>query len=653
MHDDSEVVDTMKPILYPSSATSFNNRGLGALSDAISCVVSEERNGEYELTMEYPVGGIHFDEIHDRAIILAIPSPYRTPQPFRIYSIESPLNGIVTIHAHHISYDLSGIPVSPFTAESCSQALSELVANSVVTNPFTTWTDKSVASTYKLAVPTSFRACLGGQEGSILDVYGKGEYEFDKYDVKLYLNRGSDNGVKIAYGKNLIDFNMERNLETIVTGVYPYWADLDENDIVEGDIITIYDINNPAYLIDSGGAYLIDSDGKYLLVQNPFPFDNVLPLDLSSEFEEKPTKAELKERTEKYIRDNGLGVPRVSIDVSFIQLEQTEEYKDLAVLEACDLCDTVTVEFPMYGISAKAEIIKIETDVLLERYNSVEIGDARPTLADSLAHLEINSVTKNEIKIGNQKAADYINNTKGTFEWIDNGDGTNGGFTIYDADDTSSWLRCTAGGLGISADGGLTYTNAITKNGVVSTQIDVQNNGKTLFYAGYDEDVDGTSISTWSPDYDGKMYEISSGRWLFKPIGEEPYFLPGSWLAKVVLRNPEDDTDKITMQTARFQIPGQAQVTNLTQLTVSSGYNTDNESAGISASANITSGDVAFCQLGVTATNSGALYLDGNASRGYPAFQVLDPTVDSTSHYLKLMKITINGVQYYMFASTN
>jgi len=470
----------MKPILYPSSATSFNNQGLGALSDAISCVVSEERNGEYELTLEYPVGGIHFDEIGDRAIILAIPSPYRTPQPFRIYSVESPLNGIVTIHAHHLSYDLSGIPVSPFTADSCSTALSGLLSHSVVTNPFTVWTDKSVSSEYKLSVPTSFRACLGGQEGSILDVYGKGEYEFDKYAVKLHLNRGSDNGVKIAYGKNLTDFRMERNLESVVTGIYPYWANVDEDEVIEGDLITIYDINNPAYLLESGGAYLLDSNGKYLLVQNPFPFNNVLPLDLSSEFESAPTKAELKERAEKYIRDNGLGVPKVSIDVSFVQLEQTEEYKDIAVLEACDLCDTVTVDFPLYGISAKAEIIRIETDVLLERYNSVQIGDARTSLADTLAHLEVNSMTKAEIKAGTQKAADVINNTKGIFEFISNDDGTNGGFIIHKADNELAWLKATAGGIGVSNDGGLTYTNALTENGVVASKLSVIVNGETV-----------------------------------------------------------------------------------------------------------------------------------------------------------------------------
>ena len=469
----------MKPILFPATSTSWTSNGLGALSDAISCVVYEERNGEYELTMTYPVGGIHFDEIHDRAIIYAIPSPYREPQPFRIYCIDSPLNGIVTIHAHHLSYDLSGIPVEPFEAGTCAMALLGLTAHSIVTNPFSVNTDKSVTAPYKLKVPTSFRACLGGQEGSILDVYGKGEYEFDKYDVNLWVNRGSDNGVKIAYGKNITDFNMEKNLESVTTGVYPYWSDLEGEELVEipGRIIKIYDPTNPTYLLESGGAYLTEAEDKYLTVQTPFNFNNILPLDLSSEFDEKPTPEELRARAEKYIKDNSLGTPRISIDVSFIDLGQTEEYKDLAGLEACDLCDIVTVEFPMYGISAKAEIVRIETDVLLERYNSVEIGDARTSIADTIAKLATDSVTKTEMRNGSALAADYINNTKGVFEWIDNGDGTNGGFTIYETDDEKSWLRCTAGGIGISADGGLTYTNAITKNGITASQIYVRNSG--------------------------------------------------------------------------------------------------------------------------------------------------------------------------------
>lgn len=476
----------MKPILFPSYETAFTSQGLGALSDAISCVVREERNGEYELTMEYPVGGIHYDEIGDRCIIFAKPSPYRNPQPFRIYSVEVNINGIATIHAHHLSYDLSGIAVSPFNATSCATALSGLISHSVVDNPFTAWTDKAVDGTYKLTAPNSFRACLGGQENSILDVYGKGEYEFDTFDIKLHTNRGSDNGVLIAYGKNLTDFNMEKNLENVTTAVYPYWVDAEGNNLVELDekIIQLYDPSVPIYLKESGGDFLAEVTNKLLVVHGVFDYDNVMVLDLSGEFEEQPSQYELFNRARKYIIDNQLARPRISIDVSFVDLASTEDYKDIAPIEQVDLCDIVTVRFPMVGIEVKAEIIAIETDVLLDRYNSVQIGDARTTLDMTLAQAML-APTKEELKVGMASAADYINNTHGTFEWIDNGDDTNGGFTIYE-NGTSSWLRCTAGGIGISEDGGLTYTNAITKNGVVASSLEVKQNNVTLMSAKLD-----------------------------------------------------------------------------------------------------------------------------------------------------------------------
>lgn len=652
----------MKPILFPATSTLWTSNGLGALSDAISCVVYEERNGEYELTMTYPVGGIHFDEIHDRAIIYAIPSPYREPQPFRIYCIDSPLNGIVTIHAHHLSYDLSGIPVEPFEAGTCAMALLGLTAHSIVTNPFSVNTDKSVTAPFKLKVPTSFRACLGGQEGSILDVYGKGEYEFDKYDVNLWVNRGSDNGVKIAYGKNITDFNMEKNLESVTTGVYPFWSDLENDELVEipGRIIKIYDPTNPTYLLESGGAYLTEAEDKYLTVQTPFNFNNILPLDLSSEFDEKPTPEELRARAEKYIKDNSLGTPRISIDVSFIDLGQTEEYKDLAGLEACDLCDTVTVEFPMYGISVKAEIVRIETDVLLERYNSVEIGDARTSIADTIAKLAVNSASKREVTVSTQKAADYINNTVGIFEWIDNGDGTNGGFTIYETDESSSWLRCTAGGIGISNDGGLTYTNAITKNGVVASKLDVEENGNPLLKIYFDDDDGQTQMDAYHPYLNAKMFSLESGqyggvdsRW----ITSMKFINPITNIETMVLQSnkPNTLTDNGMNTMLRMIAPTITDIGERTHNMVQIG------SAGKIGADSTGNAVNSYIQLEGKTTSNGYSQLefhtnlyDVNTSSmvDSPCIYVNDPTQNYHGKILKLRKITINSTDYYIFAST-
>ena len=100
-------------------------------------------------------------------------------------------------------------------------------------------------------------------------------------------------------------------------------------------------------------------------------------MDFSQDFKEKPTPEQLQERGEGYVNSNNIGVPSVSLSVNFAQLEQSEEYKHLALLEKCDLCDIVAVQFEDLGVDAKAKIVKIKTNVLLEKYISTEIGDVR------------------------------------------------------------------------------------------------------------------------------------------------------------------------------------------------------------------------------------------------------------------------------------
>lgn len=347
----------MIPILFPPGAVEFKTQGLGALSDAISCTVTEERNGAYELEMQYPMSGLHFDEITDRCIVYAIPSPYRLPQPFRIYRITKPLDGVCTIYAQHISYDLSGVPLNPFTASNAPAAMAGLQSNAAVVSPFKFWTDKSTAAAFSVEVPSSTRSALGGSHGSILDVYG-GEYEWDSFTVRLHGQRGQDNGVVIRYGKNLTDIEQDRNIASVATGIYPYWANTD------GDLVIC--------------------DPKIVPAQGAYDFTRVVPVDFSQDFQEAPSPQELKAKAEQYVTANQIGVPKVSITASFVQLEQFAEYEDLALLEKCDLCDTVAIQFERLGVNAKAEIVKIETDVLLERYNRVEIGDAHTNIADTI-----------------------------------------------------------------------------------------------------------------------------------------------------------------------------------------------------------------------------------------------------------------------------
>ncbi len=348
----------MKPVLYPSQETAFGSNGLGVLTDAASCVITEERNGAFELEMTYPVSGIHYKEIAPRCIILAKPNPVDDPQPFRVYRITKPMGGLVTVYGEHISYDLAGVPASPFAAESAPDAMEKLKSSSAIPTPFSFWTDKDTAGTMGITAPVALRSLLGGREGSVLDVYG-GEYKFDRYTVRLYNQRGQNRGASIRYGKNLTDLTQDENIAGVYTGVYPYWSSM------EGALVQL-----PEKILPAPGNY---------------DFTRIMTLDLSSEFQEPPTQDQLRARAEAYMKANNIGVPKVSLTVSFVPLEQTEEYKDIGLLERVELCDTVNVEFPALGVSATAKCVRTVYDALLDRYKSVELGDARTNIADTIA----------------------------------------------------------------------------------------------------------------------------------------------------------------------------------------------------------------------------------------------------------------------------
>nr|DAW16781.1 MAG TPA: tail protein [Caudoviricetes sp.] len=359
----------MIPRYYDGTADIKGN-GVGALRDCISCTITEERNGSYELEMVYPVGGQHYDALALRGLIKAQPNPYAEEQLFRVYQISRPINGQITVNAAHISYDLSGIPVAPYTASTAAQALDRIKSQATVDCPYEFWTDLTTTANFAANVPSSLRSLLGGIDGSILDVYG-GEYEWDNYTVKLHSKRGTDRGVSIRYGKNLTDITQEENCESVYTGVYPYWTDSDGN-VKQISTSPIVDVPDSQY-----------------------SFTRILLLDISREYTEQPTDEQLKQYALNYIKANKIGVPKVSLKLSYAQLEQTEEYKGKALLERVGLCDTVHVVFERLGVDATAKVVKTVYNVLLDRYDSVELGTPRSNLASTIVNAEKN--TKAEI----------------------------------------------------------------------------------------------------------------------------------------------------------------------------------------------------------------------------------------------------------------
>ena len=444
----------MIPVLFPASATTFTTQGLGKLSDAISCKVSEERNGAYELEMEYPVDGIHWGDVAASKIIVAKPNATSNPQAFRIYRITKPLKKRCMVYAEHISYQLSHIPVMPFTAGSFSAALSALVTNAAETCPFSVWTDKTVTNTFTLSAPMSFRALLGGTQGSLLDVYGTAEYEFDNYTVKAHLNRGSNKGVVLRYGKNITDLEQEETIAKTVTGICPYWLNSET-----GAIVTLTE----KVLWSSNAAN--------------FPYARTVIMDFSQSFEEQPTETQLRNAAQSYIYNNNVGVPEVNIKLSFVNLWESEEFKNLTNIEYVSLCDTIKVEFELLDVSTTAKVVKTVYDVLKDRYESIEIGDAKTTLAKQISTVE-QTVTRVETETISylegviSSATAKITGGRGGYVKLNyNANGQPDELLILSAatEATSEHIiRMNQAGIGFSTDYGNTYATAWTIDGQFS-----------------------------------------------------------------------------------------------------------------------------------------------------------------------------------------
>ncbi|SDJ67749.1 phage tail spike protein [Alkalibacterium thalassium] len=353
------------PILYKANEADFSTLGLGVLSDATSALVTEERNGQFYLIMQYPIDGIRFNELKNDRVIKVDASNNLKDQRFKIERITKPSKGIVTVYANHVSYHSEELQLRPDVSYNgnAQSALTTWRSNLVDSHPFTVYSDIQTEGSGRWSIDKveNARRALGGVQGSILDSYG-GEYRFDNYHIGLYAQRGDESGALIAYGKNLIELEQEEEIASTYTSVYPY--SVIYNDDGEEELITL-----PEYFIDS--EYVANYARR-----------KILTVDFSDE--DIKTADSLRTRAQRYIKENNVGVPRVNLKVKFIDLSKTLDYKHLKLVEEINLCDWVDIYFEKLDIVRKAKIIAATWDVLLERYHEIEVGESRASLSRSI-----------------------------------------------------------------------------------------------------------------------------------------------------------------------------------------------------------------------------------------------------------------------------
>ena len=377
----------MIPILYEKTETAFTSNGIGRLRDCISCIVTEERNGIYECDFEYPIDGANYDLIQVGRIIGVTHDETGDVQPFDIVSFEKPIDGIVSFHCVHVSYRQSYMTVNATNINSLASAFTAL-GTATPSNPFTYWTDKTLTGYVGCldGTPRTVRQVLGGIEGSILDAYG-GEYEWNKWQVKLWANRGVYRDFTIRYGVNMLEYNEDYDSSGCYSSCIPYWTD--GTTTVVGDKQT-------------NGA--IPPSGR----------EQCVPLDVSEKFEEQPTKAQVNTVGLSTMNASNPTIPSRNIKVSFVRLQDMGEFAEYQSLLQCRLCDTIKVIFPDFNSSGDFKIVRTVWNVITGRFDEMELGDLSVSLSEALGINDIQQSSRSTIEQMQEDITELKDKTTGT-----------------------------------------------------------------------------------------------------------------------------------------------------------------------------------------------------------------------------------------------
>jgi phage minor structural protein len=428
----------MFPILYEGINVGVvpQNNGLGVLSDAISCNCEEERNGIFEVTFEYPFSGIHAQDISRLRVIKVKPNFTDNPQLFYIDRISKVMNGVFTVFCKHISYLLSGLPITSGTANSAAAACA-LLQNSA--GGYTITTDKTASGSFNITSPSSVRSWFGGKAGSLLDVYGTGEWHYDNFNCNLKLHRGSDRGVTIRYKKNLLELSQEIDTSNLYTHVLCFWQSEDATVI-----------------------------GSKLPTGLTLDVEKTLIIDASGDYEDPPTTQQLTTKTQNYIDNNNLTVPTDNIKLDFVQSGE--------LANRVDLCDTVSIYYEALGITrTQVKCIRTVFDCIREKYIETEFGDPKTNITDTIIQTNneiAEKPNKSYLAEAVDRATKLITGNLGGYVVIhdSNGDGEPDEILIMNTPDISTATRIwrwNQQGLGYATSYAGPYGLAITSSGEI------------------------------------------------------------------------------------------------------------------------------------------------------------------------------------------
>lgn len=407
----------MKPILYNATETVFDSYGLGEI-DASKATVTRERNGNYTLYIEYPIGG-SLTPLFQQDMRIKADAGVRTKnQTFYISRIVKDSSHVVKIYAKHISHltETMGVTHGSVAVGTAQAALKHWSTSVIGGVNFDVWSDIDTEgkTSWMIDKIKNARDALGGTEGSILDIWG-GEYEFDNTTIRLHKQLGRKMPTILEYGRNILSAEEDEDSESSYTSIYPYASYTPEGEEANRHSEPIF-VTLPEKVLDSQWI-------------NFYSERRVQVIDFSSKFGEKeiPTIEKLKKVTEKYIHDNRIGAPKKNVKIEYVDLAKTLDYSDMAKMEEIELCDIVPIFYPEIGLTNEdGKIVVINYDVLNDRNESVEIGNIGQGIRSVFTsdfNNRLETLEKRYLKIENN-IPNHLLDGKGNKVWYQTPDGS-------------------------------------------------------------------------------------------------------------------------------------------------------------------------------------------------------------------------------------
>ena len=370
----------MIPILYGTNNQAFDysivGEQKGRLPDAVSCIITENLEGGYDLEMQYPENGRLAAELMKPGTIAAL-RPYADGGEFKrelaYFDIHRRTieNGIITILAGHVSYRLSGIACARVPGGGyLDGAIGSMSNNIFPSKYFRPWLDFSI-DTDEVYVEEGGTVIPTVHLGSFISTEVKSvrEYMFDNVysfrtvygvdviyhgtHINLVSRRGEDRGAEIRYGKNLTGGTIVKDETAYCNGILPYW---------KGTV-------NGAERTSIGAVVYSDPQ---------ITPGCVYAIDFSAYFQDEPTAQQIQTVAQQYLAANQPWLAKLNANITF----SPEWYQGDTIKEIIDLGDTVKVFYGDADLAGEElRVVQIKYDCLLEQFAEYTLGELQKQYA--------------------------------------------------------------------------------------------------------------------------------------------------------------------------------------------------------------------------------------------------------------------------------